>query len=46
MTVGDDVVAVDLDHVLGRRPQRNVEDGTVLGDVDLAAGKHFLDPLT
>ena len=38
--VGHDVVAVDLDHGVRGRPQRDVEDGALLGDVDRLAGEH------
>ena len=36
----DDVVAVDLDALALRRPKRDVQDGAVLGDVDLLAREH------
>ena len=41
--LGDDVGAVDLDVLAFRRPQRHVEDGPVLGDVDLLAREHRVD---
>ena len=36
----DDVVAVDDQRAVARHPQRDVEDGAVLGDVDVLAGEH------
>ena len=36
----DDVDAVDDQRALARHPQRDVQDGAVLGDVDLLAGEH------
>ena len=38
--IGDRVLAVDLERVLGRAPQRRVEDGPVLGDIDVLAREH------
>jgi hypothetical protein len=35
-----DVLAVDLDDRVARRPQRRVQDRAVLGDVDLVAAEH------
>ena len=44
----DHVDAVDDQRALARHPQRHVEDGAVLGDVDVLAGEHrfaaLLDP--
>ncbi|MGX1514624.1 hypothetical protein RKD44_005912 [Streptomyces collinus] len=37
---GDDVLAVDLDHRVPRRPQRGVQHRTVLGDVDPLTAEH------
>ena len=39
-----DVLPIDLDHSAARRPQRHVEHGAVLGDVDLLAAEHGVDP--
>ena len=36
----DDVDAVDDQRALARQPQRHVEDGAVLGDVDVLAVEH------
>ena len=36
----DDVDAVDDERAVARHPQRHVEDGAVLGDVDVLAGEH------
>ena len=36
----DDVDAVDDQRALARHPQRHVQDGAVLGDVDVLAGEH------
>ena len=36
----DDVDAVDDQRALARHPQRHVEDGAVLGDVDVLAAEH------
>ena len=41
--VGHDVVAVDVDALALRRPQRDVEHGPVLGDVDVLAAEHGVD---
>ena len=41
----DDVDAVDDQRALARHPQRDVEDGPVLGDVDVLAGEHRFAPL-
>ena len=41
----DDVDAVDDDAASARRTQRGVQHGAVLGDVDLLAGEHRVDPL-
>ena len=41
--LGHDVHAVDLDHRALGRPQRDVEHGAVLGDVDLLAAEHRVD---
>ena len=38
------VLAVDLDLVVCGVAQRGVQDGPVLGDVDLASGEHGLPP--
>ena len=40
---GDDVLAVDLDDRALGCAQRDVQDGTVLGDVDLVAAEHGVD---
>ena len=45
MHVGHDVLAVDDDRRVPRRAKRDVEDGPVLGDVDLLAAEHRVDPL-
>ena len=36
----DDVVAVDDQRALARHPQRDVQHGAVLGDVDVLAAEH------
>ena len=36
----DDIDAVDDERAAARHPQRDVEDGAVLGDVDPLAGEH------
>ena len=41
----DDVDAVDHERALARHPQRDVEHGAVLGDVDVLAAEHGLAPL-
>ena len=41
----DDVDAVDDQRRAARHPQRDVQHGAVLGDVDPLAGEHRLDPL-
>ena len=38
--LGHHVHAVDLDHRVARRPQRDVQHGAILGDVDLLAAEH------
>ena len=38
--VGHDVTPVDLDHRVGRRAQRRMQHGAILGDVDLVAAEH------
>ena len=38
--VADDVLAVDVQLAAGRHAQRHVEDGAVLGRVDVLAGEH------
>ena len=43
--LGDDVDAVDDERAPARHPQRDVEDGAVLGDVDPLAGEHRVAPL-
>ena len=43
--VGHDVLAVHDDGRAARRTQRHVQHGTVLGDVDLLAAEHRVDPL-
>ena len=43
--VGDDVVAVGGDDLVAGGPQGHVEDGPVLGDVDVLAGPHGVDAL-
>ncbi len=45
MHCGDDVDAVDLDPLAGRRTQRNVQHGAVLGEVDLLTAVHRIDAL-
>ena len=40
MHVADDVLAVDVQHAAGRHAQRHVEDGAVLGRVDVLAREH------
>jgi hypothetical protein len=42
---GDDVLAVDLDHRTLGCAERDVQDGTVLGDVDLLASEHGIDAI-
>ena len=37
--VGDDVLAVDLERASARQPQRGVQHGAVLGDVDVLAAR-------
>ncbi len=44
--VGHDIVSVDDDALVAWRAERHVEDGSVLGDVDLLAGEHRVDPRT
>ena len=41
--LGHDVLAVDDDRRALRRAQRHVQDGAVLGDVDLLAAEHRVD---
>ena len=43
--LGDDVDAVDDERAFARHPQRHVQHGAVLGDVDLLAGEHRVAPL-
>ena len=43
--VRDDVLPVDDDRGVPRRAERDVEHGAVLGDVDLVAPEHGVDPL-
>ena len=43
--LGDDVDTVDDERGAARHPQRNVEHGAVLGDVDPLAGEHRVAPL-
>ena len=43
--VRHDVLAVHDDRGVPRRAERDVEDGPVLGDVDLLAAEHGVDPL-
>ena len=38
--VADDVLAVDVQLAAGRHAQRHVQDGAVLGRVDVLAGEH------
>ena len=45
MHVAHDVAAVDDERPLARHPQRDVEDGAVLGDVDVLAAEHRVAPL-
>ena len=42
--LGHDVLAVDDDGCALRRAQRHVQDGALLGDVDLLAAEHGVDP--
>ncbi len=42
--VRHDVVAVDADHGVARRPQRDVQHRAMLGRVDLVAGEHRVAP--
>ena len=42
--LGHDVLAIDDDGCSSRRAQRHVQDGAVLGDVDLLAAEHGVDP--
>ena len=42
--LGHDVLAVDDDRRAPRRAQRHVQHGAVLGDVDLLAAEHGVDP--
>ena len=42
---GHDVLAVHDDRRVLRRPQGNVQNGALLGDIDLLAAKHGVDPL-
>ena len=44
-TCGHDVLAVDDDRRVLRRAQRHVQHRAVLGDVDLLAAEHRVDPL-
>ena len=46
MDLWHDVLAVDQDRRAARRAQRHVEHGSVLGDVNLLATKHGIDPPT
>ena len=41
--VGDDVLAVDHEVRVAGHAQRDVEDGAVLGDVDVLAAEHRVD---
>ena len=41
----DDVLAVDDQRTVPRHPQRDVEHGAVLGDVDVLAAEHRVPPL-
>ena len=41
--LGHDVFAVDQDRLTSRSAQGHVQDGAVLGDVDLLAAKHGVD---
>ena len=41
--LGHDVLAVDQDRLALGRAQGDVQDGAVLGDVDLLAAKHRVD---
>ena len=43
--VGDDVLAVDHERRVARGAQGGVQDGAVLGDVDVLAAEHRLDAL-
>ena len=43
--VGDDVLAVDGQCRIGRQAQRGVQDGAVLGGVDVGAGEHVVADL-
>ena len=42
--LGHDVLAVDEDRLAARRPQRHMQHGAVLADVDLLAGEHRVAP--
>ena len=43
--IGHDVMAVGDDLLAARRSQRDVQNRTVFGDVDVLAGEHRVDPL-
>ena len=45
MDLLDDVLAVDDQRAVLRHPQRNVQYGAVLGDVDVLAAEHRVAPL-
>ena len=44
MDVRDHILAVDDDRRRGRRAQRHMKDRAILGDVDLVAAEHRVDP--
>jgi hypothetical protein len=43
--LGYHVLAIDHDHGVPRSPQSHVQDGTILGHVDVIASEHGRDPL-
>ena len=45
MHLRDDVLPVDDERRVARQAQRGVQDGPVLGDVDVVAAEHRLDAL-
>ena len=44
MNLGHDIIAIDGEALAVRRPQRDMQHGAVLGDVDLVAGEHRVAP--
>ena len=43
MDVGHDVMSIHQDRGIARRAQRDVQNGTILGDVDALAAEHCVD---